>query len=136
MPQDPDAIQRDIDRTRQELAQTLDAIADKVSPRKHLDRGKAKAKGALEQGKSKAKDGLEQGKSKAKETGDSVRQQVEARRNGSGGSSGSGVQTYDDGRGGQLYYSSGRELRTDRVAVAGAALVAVLAYLVRRRRRG
>ncbi|MDP9408687.1 MAG: DUF3618 domain-containing protein [Actinomycetota bacterium] len=128
MAQDPDAIQREIDRTRQELAQTLDAIADKVSPRKHLDRGKAKAK-----------DALEQGRAKAKETGESVRQQVEARRNGTSGggaSSGSGgLQTAADGRG-QLYHSSGRELRTDRVAVAGAAFVAVLAYLVRRRRRG
>ena len=126
MPQDPEAIQREIDRTRQELAQTLDAIADKVSPRKHLDRGKAKAK-----------DALEQGKAKAKETADTARQQVEARRNGTSGSGGSGsVQTYEDGRGGQLYYSSGRELRTDRVAIAGVALAAVLAYLVRRRRRG
>ena len=123
MPQDPEAIQREIDRTRQELARTLDAIADKVSPRKHLDRGKAKAKGALEQGRAKAV-----------ETGQTVRQQVEARRNGAGSST--GVQPYDDGRGGQLYYSSGRELRTDRVALAGAAAVAVLAYLVRRRRRG
>ena len=126
MAQDPDAIQREIDRTRQELAQTLDAIADKVSPRKHLDRGKARAK-----------DALEQGKAKALETGESVRQQVEARRNGTTGSgaSGSGGLQAQQGGPGQLYYSSGRELRTDRVAMAGAALVAVLAYLVRRRRR-
>ena len=123
MAQDPDVIQREIDRTRQELARTLDAIAYKVSPRKHLDRGKAKAKGALEQGKTKAV-----------ETGQNVRHQVEARRNGSGSSS--QVQTSDDGRGGQLYYSSGRELRTDRVAMAAAAVVALLAYTVRRRRRG
>jgi hypothetical protein len=124
--QDPVAIQREIDRTRQELAQTLDAIAGKVSPKKHLD-----------QAKSRAKDALDQGKAKAKETGDTVRQQVEARRNGaSSGGSAAGGQAIDDGRGGQLYYSSGRELRTDRVAIAGAALVAVLAYLVRRRRRG
>lgn len=119
--QDPAAIQREIDRTREELAHTLDAIAARVSPKRQLDRGKAKVTEALEQGRAKAKD-----------AGDGVRSGVEARRSGSPSGS---MEVYDDGRGGQLYYSSGRELRTDRVAIAAAVLL-VLGVVVVRRRRG
>ena len=41
MPQDPAAIQRQIEQTRADLAQTLDAIADMVSPRRVADRANA-----------------------------------------------------------------------------------------------
>ncbi len=37
-PVDQDALVADIDRTRTELARTIDAIADRVSPRKNVDR--------------------------------------------------------------------------------------------------
>jgi hypothetical protein len=37
-PVDQDALVADIDRTRAELARTIDAIADRVSPRKNVDR--------------------------------------------------------------------------------------------------
>lgn len=47
----PDAIQREIEATRAELAETIDAIADRVSPRKAASRSahamKAKASAAL-----------------------------------------------------------------------------------------
>jgi hypothetical protein len=47
----PDAIQREIEATRAELADTIDAIADRVSPKKAASRGahavKAKASAAL-----------------------------------------------------------------------------------------
>ena len=37
-PVDQDALVADIDRTRTELARTIDAIADRVSPKKNLNR--------------------------------------------------------------------------------------------------
>jgi len=37
-PVDQDALVADIDRTRAELARTIDAIADRVSPTKHVNR--------------------------------------------------------------------------------------------------
>jgi hypothetical protein len=36
---DPDTIQREIEKTRAELAETIDAIADRVSPRRAASRG-------------------------------------------------------------------------------------------------
>jgi hypothetical protein len=36
---DPDAIQREIEQTRAELADTIDAIADRVSPKRAAARG-------------------------------------------------------------------------------------------------
>ncbi len=36
---DPDAIQREIEQTRAELAQTIDEIADRISPRRAAARG-------------------------------------------------------------------------------------------------
>lgn len=41
---DPDALERRIERTRAELARTVDAIADRVSPKRVAERGVAKAK--------------------------------------------------------------------------------------------
>jgi hypothetical protein len=37
-PVDQDALVADIDRTRADLARTVDAIADRVSPKKNVDR--------------------------------------------------------------------------------------------------
>jgi uncharacterized protein (TIGR03382 family) len=37
-PVDQDALVADIDRTRAELARTIDAISDRVSPKKNLNR--------------------------------------------------------------------------------------------------
>ena len=37
-PVDQDTLVADIDRTRAELARTIDAISDRVSPRKNVDR--------------------------------------------------------------------------------------------------
>ncbi|KAA9374028.1 DUF3618 domain-containing protein [Microbispora cellulosiformans] len=41
---DPDALEKRIERTRAELARTVDAIADRVSPKRVAERGVAKAK--------------------------------------------------------------------------------------------
>jgi Protein of unknown function (DUF3618) len=41
---DPEALEREIERTRVELARTVDAIADKVSPKRVAERGVARVK--------------------------------------------------------------------------------------------
>jgi hypothetical protein len=38
-PRNPDTIQREIEQTRAELADTIDAIADRISPRRAASRG-------------------------------------------------------------------------------------------------
>ena len=45
--QDPDELQQEIERTREELAQTFDAIADKVSPKRAVSRTTTKVKGKV-----------------------------------------------------------------------------------------
>jgi hypothetical protein len=53
---DPDAIQREIERTRAELADTIDAIADRLSPKRAAARGakavKAQVSSVLDHGDS------------------------------------------------------------------------------------
>lgn len=41
---DPEALEREIERTRVELARTIDALADRVNPRNVAHRGVAKLK--------------------------------------------------------------------------------------------
>ncbi|MEV5408375.1 DUF3618 domain-containing protein [Thermopolyspora sp. NPDC052614] len=41
---DPAALERDIERTRADLARTIDAIADRVSPKRVAERSVAKVK--------------------------------------------------------------------------------------------
>jgi hypothetical protein len=41
---DPEALEREIERTRDELARTIDALADRVSPKNVASRGVARAK--------------------------------------------------------------------------------------------
>lgn len=48
MAQDPESIERDIERSRAQLAEAIDAIADRVSPRRVAGRTTAKAKARLE----------------------------------------------------------------------------------------
>ncbi len=43
-PVDQDTLVTDIDRTRVELARTIDAIADRVSPKKNIDRARDEVK--------------------------------------------------------------------------------------------
>jgi hypothetical protein len=45
---DPEALEKEIERTRAELAATVDAIADRVSPKRVVERGVAKFKANIE----------------------------------------------------------------------------------------
>jgi ElaB/YqjD/DUF883 family membrane-anchored ribosome-binding protein len=49
MPVDQDALVAGIDRTRTELARTIDAIADRVSPKKNVDRAMAEVRQSADQ---------------------------------------------------------------------------------------
>ncbi|OBI06810.1 hypothetical protein AWC18_12655 [Mycolicibacter nonchromogenicus] len=40
---DPDAIKKDIDQAREQLASTVDILADRANPRRLADRAKARA---------------------------------------------------------------------------------------------
>ncbi|WP_405145331.1 DUF3618 domain-containing protein [Sphaerisporangium sp. NBC_01403] len=53
---DPEALEKDIERTRAELAVTVDAIVDRVSPKRVAGRGVAKAKANAEQLVTAARD--------------------------------------------------------------------------------
>src|SRR5438874_10965886 len=44
---DPDAIQKEIEQTRVELAETIDAIADRISPKRAASRGAAAVKAGV-----------------------------------------------------------------------------------------
>ncbi|WP_067483234.1 DUF3618 domain-containing protein [Actinomadura hibisca] len=46
---DPEALEREIERTRQELARTIDELADRVNPRNVADRGRARLKQETDQ---------------------------------------------------------------------------------------
>ena len=46
---DQDTLVADIDRTRAELARTIDAISDRVSPKKNVERAKAEVRQRVSQ---------------------------------------------------------------------------------------
>jgi len=48
-PATQDALMADIDRTRTELARTIDAISDRVSPKKNLQRAVDQAREAVDE---------------------------------------------------------------------------------------
>ncbi|MDP9431971.1 MAG: DUF3618 domain-containing protein [Actinomycetota bacterium] len=53
MAQDPAAIQREIERTRAQLASTIDAISDRVQPRNLADKAKSRARDTVGQVRGK-----------------------------------------------------------------------------------
>ncbi|WP_250287192.1 MULTISPECIES: DUF3618 domain-containing protein [unclassified Frankia] len=124
MPQDPAAIQQQIENTRAELAVTLDAIADLVSPRRVAERTGEQIRGRVAE----------------------LRQKVIA--NGFGGppaittdstATGNGYGTPADRRELSAGLDAGpvvqRVIRWNRVAAAGGVLVLLVGVRRRRRRR-
>lgn len=107
---DADAIQREIEETRAELAATVDAIADRVSPRRAAVRGATRVRAAV----------------------GSVRSTM----NGHGGEA-MPLPTAEPARTPRPNAGPPRRVRPERVAVAGGlvALLAVLAVLIARSRR-
>lgn len=134
----PDAIQKEIEQTRAELAETIDAIADRISPKRAASRGAAAVKAGVSGvfGSNGHSDGngrapaavLDATAAAASHTDTQRRQQEISAIAGSGGGS---------AYAGSSQYSVKRTLRTDRVllAVGAVAAVAAVAVLWRSRRR-
>jgi hypothetical protein len=119
----PDAIQREIEQTRAELADTIDAIADRISPRRAASRG-----------------------------AHAVKHSVSSVLNGHGGTNGQApaavldappaaagrhraVRSIAEGSGGSAYTGTGsytvtRRLRVDRVLLAVGAVAAVTGAVI------
>ena len=71
----PEALAADIEATREELAETLDAIADKVSPKRVAKRTTKKVGDAVKEGAAEAADTVRESAASAAET---VKEQVAA----------------------------------------------------------
>lgn len=111
---DPEAIQREIEQTRQELSETLDAIAEKVSPKRAANRGAEKVKAG-------AKDAYAQIRTQLTAPGElATRAEPGA--------------PYPGGAAGAYAYGGERVVRWDRVAIVGGVLT-LLVFLSARRRR-
>ena len=48
MARDPESIQSEIEKTRDALAESLDALTDRANPKRFVDSGKAQARQKLE----------------------------------------------------------------------------------------
>jgi hypothetical protein len=136
----PDEIQKEIEATRVELAETIDAIADRISPKRAAGRGAAAVRagvagvfggvhGNATNGNAAAPASVLDAPSAASSHTDSQRRQREIT---SVASSGGG-----SAYAGSSQYSIKRTLRTDRVllVVGAAASVAAVAVLWRSRKR-
>ncbi len=71
--QDPEVLAREIERTREDLAETMDAIADKVSPKRVADRTKARATEVTQHAIATAKEKAAEASTTAKEAVASAR---------------------------------------------------------------
>ena len=128
MPQDPAVIQRQIEQTRAELAQTLDAIADMVSPRRVADRANAQIKNKVVELRQKIlPDGRGQRPALERPAGDGTSGENAP---GEGGLIPAGAASGALGRGETQVV---RTVRWDRVAIATMSLL-LLVRVARRRR--
>lgn len=150
---DPEVLAAEIERTREELAETLDAIADKVSPKRVTARTKKKVGDAVKDGAETAtatvKAGATQLKEAVVEKTETVKEKagdVTARLSGSEPSSEASSTTAALPVAGAPVPppglrpvppppSSGSSLPLGQPAVIGAVVAALVALLVLRRRR-
>lgn len=110
MPQDPAQIQRQIEDTRAELAHTIDAIADIVSPKRAAKRGMDQVRARVEELRAQISGPQENGQPQRQlPPGMSAELQ------------------------GSTVYGTRRTVRWDRVVLVGGGAV-LLVVLVRRRR--
>jgi hypothetical protein len=70
-------LAEEIERTREELAETLDAIADKVSPKRVTARTKKRVADSVKETAEHAKESLQAGAASVKETAGHVKEQVQ-----------------------------------------------------------
>lgn len=129
----PDAIQREIEQTRTELAETIDAIADRISPKRAASRGAAAVKAQVSgvfgggNGHGSAPASVLDAAPAAAGHTDTLRRREQ-------------VQHIAETGGGSAYtgssqYTVGRSLRVDRVLVVVGVAAAITGFLVLRRSR-
>jgi hypothetical protein len=127
----PDAIQKEIEQTRAELAETIDAIADRISPKRAASRGaaavKAQVSGVLGGGNGSAPASVLDASPSAAAHPDTQQRTREVRAIAASG----GGSAYT----GASQYTVKRSLRTDRVLVAIGVVSALAALIVLRRSR-
>ena len=112
MPQDPAQIQRQIEDTRAELAQTIDAIADIVSPKRAARRGVAQLRSQFEELRAQIS-GPEQNGNGQRQLPPGMSAELQ----------------------GSTVYGTKRTVRWDRVAFAGGGAFLLLVLVRRRRNR-
>lgn len=116
---DPDVIQREIEQTRAELADTIDAIADRLSPKRAASRGAAAVKSQL----SNAFTGSDEPPASVLDAPPERAEHSTQPALSSGGDA-------------TTSYAVRRTLRTDRLLmVAGVAVAVTAVFVIRRRRR-
>src|SRR4051794_39733810 len=123
----PDAIQREIEQTRAELADTIDAIADRISPKRAASRGAQAVRAQVSSvlsggGNGQAPAGVIDASPEAAASPDPAERQRAIR---SIAASGGGA-TYT----GTRAYTVQRRLRMDRVLLAVGAAAAVAGAVV------
>jgi len=130
----PDTIQREIEQTRSELADTIDAIADRISPRRAASRSAAAVRAGVSgvfggNGNGNAPAAVLDAAPAAAAHTDTQRRReaIESVARSGGGAAYAG----------ESQYTVKRTLRTDRVllVVGAAATVAAVAVLWRSRKR-
>jgi hypothetical protein len=134
---DPDDIQREIERTRNELAETIDAIAEKVSPKRAAARTADRVKAAV-RGDTRARASFG-----VPETGERVTLTSDGRSSYAPSTAADRHESYARAAGlpggsrTSSLYTVQRRLRVDRVLMAAGAVAVVIAAIVLvRRRRG
>jgi hypothetical protein len=141
--EDPEVLAEEIERTREDLSETLDAIADKVSPKRVADRTKERVGEALKEGSDSAKETLRTGatavKGAAVNARAAVEEKVDAVKAGSGDSQQVSSYAAVGPAAGGLHpvppAPPSPWLTPPALAGATAALLVVLFVLRRRRRR-
>lgn len=132
----PDAIQKEIEATRTELAETIDAIADRLSPRRAAHRGAAAVKASVSSAFGGNGNGNGNGSAPASVLDANPRAaskvDAQARTN--------AVREIAAKGGGSTYtgaseYSVSRKLRSDRVLLLVGVAAAVAGFVVLRRAR-
>jgi hypothetical protein len=128
---DPDSIQREIEQTRAELADTIDAIADRISPRRAASRG---AQAVRQQVSSVL------GGHNGHRNGQAPASVLDASPDAAGGHTGAApraeaVRSIASSGGGTAYtgtrsYAVKRSLRADRALLAVGALAAVAGAII------
>jgi methyl-accepting chemotaxis protein len=79
MPVDEKTLVKDIDRTRADLARTIDAISDRVSPRKNIDRAMDEIRLRADRAVKEARQGADRAVKEARQEADRAVKEVRQR---------------------------------------------------------